>query len=227
MSIRIAVNGALGNMGTLISKALTHHEKFNLVSKSNSTAELKNILNKKLCDIVIDFTHPSSVYENTKLILENNCHPIIGTTGLTSEQITELQDISEKKSLGGLIAPNFSIGAICMFKCVQIATKYLTDVEIIEMHHNKKADIPSGTAIKTAQLINQVSSKDKEIPIHSIRLPGLLAHQEIIFGGKGETFKIKHDTLDRTCFLPGIFLALEKITTLKKLYYGLEEIINF
>ncbi|MGE3920810.1 MAG: 4-hydroxy-tetrahydrodipicolinate reductase, partial [Gammaproteobacteria bacterium] len=170
-------------------------------------------------------------------------HPVIGTTGLLAEQIQALQQMANEKKMGGIIAPNFSIGAALMMKFAAEAVEFLPQVEIIELHHDGKKDAPSGTAIKTAELIN---AKRKTIPakkhseelfpgsrganvnqihIHSIRLPGFIAHQEVIFGGHNETLTIRHDSIHRSAFMPGVILACKKVIHLNHLVYGLDHLL--
>jgi 4-hydroxy-tetrahydrodipicolinate reductase len=194
--------------------------------------------------VVIDFTHAKSVFNNTNAIMDAGARPVIGTSGLTKEQVLALKDRATSLKLGGIIAPNFSLGAVLMMKYAKAIVKYMPKVEIIEMHHDGKADTPSGTALRSAELLKegntQVNQPEKEyrdnvpgsrgaqyqgIPIHAIRLPGLLAHEQIIFGEPGETLTLRHDSIDRQCFMPGVCLAVEKVMSLDHLVYGLEEIL--
>ncbi len=178
-------------------------------------------------EIVVDFTLPDCVYDNTRLAIEMGVHPIVGATGLTSEQITTLQRAAEQKALGGIIAPNFSIGAILMMHFASIATRYFQKAEIIELHHDKKVDRPSGTALKTvAMMTQQHSFGEQGIPIHSVRLPGFFAQQQVLFGQVGEILKIEHAAMDRQAMMPGVILACQKVATLTQLLYGLEHLID-
>lgn len=180
-----------------------------------------------------------------EIALSHGVRPVVGTTGFSETDIEELRRLAEEKELGAIIAPNFAIGAILMMKFAQMAANYFEDVEIIEKHHDRKLDAPSGTAIKTAELISKVrQSKQQGHPdekeelvgarganvdgmrIHSVRLPGLVAHQEVIFGGVGQTLTIRHDSLNRESFMPGVKLAVEAVLNLKTLVYGLEHIIE-
>lgn len=242
--IRVIVNGASGRMGQETVKALAQANDFKIVAQTGHDDDLAALIQSSSAEVVVDFTRPDCVYENTKTIIEQGAHPVIGTTGLSQQQIIELQSLAKQKQLGGLIVPNFSIGAILMMKFAQQAAHYLPHVEIIEMHHDKKLDAPSGTAVKTAHMIaaTRASQPDlpqckesitgarggnyENIPIHSIRLPGFLAHQMVIFGGEGETLTIKHDSISRTCFMPGVLLACRKVTALKELVYGLEHVMD-
>ncbi|NQY43526.1 MAG: 4-hydroxy-tetrahydrodipicolinate reductase [Legionellales bacterium] len=233
MSIKILVNGAKGKMGSLLCKTIQNTNDLILFGESNSTEELKKSLHTELPDIVVDLTTPNSVFANTNTIIQAGINPIIGTSGLTVQQIGQLQKLCEQKKLGGIIAPNFSLGAVLMIKCSKLLAKTFSKSEIIEMHHDHKLDKPSATAIQTANIICEVSSStnkqiaktQKDIPIHSIRLPGLLAHQQVIFGNNGETLTIKHDTISRECFMPGIIFACKEVGKLNNLVYGLENLI--
>lgn len=249
MPIKILVNGAFGRMGQMTVKTINAHPSFELVGQTGREYDLKKAIKDSHAQVVIDFTQPDSVFKNASAIIEVGAHPVIGTTGLTREQIHALQEQAAKIKLGGIIAPNFSIGAVLMMRYAKEIVKHLPNVEIIEMHHAEKMDSPSGTAIRTAELlakscqqINQKHNKSLEnkshetvtgarganchnVPIHAIRLPGLLAHQQIIFGDTGETLTLRHDSIDRQCFMPGVTLACEKVMELDKLIYGLEEIL--
>jgi len=244
MSIRILVNGAFGHMGQLVTQAITAHPGFELVGQTGREYDLKKSIEDSKADIVIDFTQADAVYKNTLDIIEAGARPVIGTSGLTIDQVNTLKAQCAKLKIGGIIAPNFSLGAILMMKCAKEVAKYMPHVEIIEMHHDGKADSPSGTAMRSAEMIadgceniNQPAKSTREnipgsrgasyknIPIHAIRLPGLLAHQQIIFGNDSESLTIRHDTIDRQCFMPGVCLACEKVMTMDKLVYGLDEIL--
>ncbi len=237
MSINILVNGASGKMGSVLCNTLLQSSDFTLCGKSNSTSNLLSNLDNKL-DIVVDFTNPSSVYENSLAIIESNVRPVIGTSGLSTKQIKELQSLCQKKQLGGIIAPNFSIGAIMMMKCSKLLAKNFAKAEIVEYHHDKKLDSPSGTATQTAEIIDTTRSQSTNpltgenfsnnlnTPIHSVRLPGMLAHQSVIFGSLGETLTIKHDSIDRQCFMPGVLFACKQVMSLNQLIYGLDNILE-
>ena len=195
-------------------------------------------------DVWVDFTTPKFAYENTRFALENGFAPVVGTTGFTPEEIQELTSLSEEKKLGGLIAPNFAIGAILLMHFAAQAAKYFPNLEIIELHHDKKKDAPSGTAVKTAELVSQARTSlqqgaaDEEeliagargaafdgFRIHSVRLPGLVAHQEVIFGAQGEGLTIRHDSYDRISFMSGVNLAIKEVVKREKLVYGLEHLL--
>ncbi|MDM8262695.1 4-hydroxy-tetrahydrodipicolinate reductase [Ligilactobacillus salivarius] len=195
-------------------------------------------------DVWIDFTIPSAVYQNVKFALENKISVVVGTTGLKDEQIVELKEIAAKNGIGGLIAPNFGISAVLLMQFAKQAAKYMPDVEIIEMHHDNKLDAPSGTAINTAKLIAEVREEHQQgnpeeiesldgarganyegMHIHSVRLPGYVAHEQVLFGSKGEALTIRQDSFDRESFMTGVALAVEKIGDYNELMVGLENLL--
>lgn len=243
MSIKVIVNGAAGKMGTLACHTIRNHPDFELVAAVGRHDNLSDIIQQTKAEIVVDLTRADCVYDNTLAIIEHKVHPVIGSTGLSDEQIKNLQEKCDAIELGGIIAPNFSISAILMMQCASMCARFQSEVEIIEMHHQHKLDSPSGTAIKTADLIassrvhpkNQLIDKaslpgargarQRDINIHSIRLPGILAKQQVIFGNPGETLTISHECIDRNAYMPGIILACQGVTKLKALHYGLEVLI--
>jgi 4-hydroxy-tetrahydrodipicolinate reductase len=244
MTIKILVNGAFGRMGQLAIKTISENPKFELVGQTGREYDLPKSIKDSGANVVVDFTHPNAVFNNATLIIEAGAHPVIGTSGLKREQINTLEQQCAKLKRGAIIAPNFSLGAVLMMKCAKQIARYLPQVEIIELHHPEKADSPSGTAMRTAELIAESISNNKQaarssvetipgargatyqhIPIHSVRLPGFLAHQQVIFGGPGETLTVSHNSMDRQCFMPGIALACEKVVELDRLVYGLEEVL--
>ena len=195
-------------------------------------------------DVWIEFTIPKVAYEHTRFALEHGLAPVVGTTGFTTEEITDLIDLSREKNIGGLIAPNFAIGAVLLMQFAAQAAKYFPNVEIIELHHDKKKDAPSGTAVKTAELISQVRQpqeqgapdEEESLPgarganyqgmhIHSVRLPGLVAHQEVIFGSQGEGLTLRHDSYDRVSFMTGVNLGVKEVVKRHELVYGLEHLL--
>lgn len=263
--IKVAITGAGGKMGREAVKMVTSTPHFKLVAGIDPQyggkmiseidgmpnaevpmyADLHKALTEQECDVLIDLTNPKFGRKNMEIAFDFGVRPVVGTTGFSEQDVKELSQIAEEKGLGAVIAPNFAIGAVLMMKFSQMAAKYLPDVEIIEMHHDRKLDAPSGTAIKTAQLIAEVrepkqqghEDEKEDLPgakgadfqgmrIHSVRLPGLVAHQEVIFGGIGQTLTIRHDSLDRTSFMPGIRLAVETVMKLDLLVYGLENIME-
>lgn len=237
--IRVIVNGANGRMGKTTVGAIEAEDDLTLVAQTTRKDSLADAIVQMQADVVVDFTQPDVVFDQAKIIIEANAHPVIGTTGLTPAQITTLQSLCEQKGLGGIIAPNFSLGAILMMRYAQDAAKYFPAAEIIELHHDKKRDAPSGTAIKTAELMANAQKNPPPYPddpargdivagtpIHSVRLPGLFAHQAVIFGGEGETLTLRHDATDRSSMMPGVILACRKVVTLNRLIYGLDQILD-
>ncbi len=243
-NIRVLVNGAKGRMGQEVVKAVTAAADLELVDQTDLGDDLISRIKASQAQAVVDFTTAAVAFENTRKILEAGVHPVVGTSGLLAEQVAELQQMAKDKDIGGLIAPNFAIGAVLLMKYAQDAAKYLPDVEVIELHHNRKADAPSGTAVKTAQLIAEARQEipkalveEKElfegargsevhgVRVHSLRLPGLVAHQEVIFGGTGETLTIRHDSIHRESFMPGVCLACRKVIGTQQLFYGLEHLL--
>jgi 4-hydroxy-tetrahydrodipicolinate reductase len=269
--IPVVVNGAAGKMGREVIKAVANAKDMILVGAVDANPllrgqdigeivgiapldvpvldDLQSVLvlatQEKVQGVMVDFTHPNAVYENVRSAIAYGVRPVVGTTGLSTAQIEELADFADKASTGCLIAPNFAIGVLLMQQAAVQAAQYFDHVEIIELHHNQKADAPSGTAIKTAEMLAElgkafnpplVSEKEtlagargglgpENIPIHSVRLPGLLAHQEIIFGAPGQIYTLRHDTSDRACYMPGVLLGIRKVTELKSLVYGLEKLL--
>jgi 4-hydroxy-tetrahydrodipicolinate reductase len=273
-SIPVIVNGAAGKMGREVIKAVAQASDLILMGAIDTTPEhqgkdagelaglseplevpITNQLEPMLGyvagerqmqpGVLVDFTHPDAVYNNIRSAIAYGIRPVVGTTGLSPAQLEELADFAEKASTGCLIIPNFSIGMVLLQEAAVRASQYFDHVEIIELHHNQKADAPSGTAIQTAQLLGEMgktfntaiveetekiagargSLADEGIRIHSIRLPGLIAHQEVIFGAAGQIHTLRHDTSDRACYMPGVLLAIRKVNQLKSLVYGLEKIL--
>lgn len=217
-------------------------QKYNLPAGAKiyqSLAEIPDLA----ADIWIDFTTPKAVYDNVKFALEHHISPVVGTTGMSDEQEAELIKISQKEKVGGLIAPNFGMSAVLLMKFAKEAAKYFPDAEIIEMHHADKKDAPSGTALATAKMIAQNRPEHETAPdevetlenvrggdyqgikIHSVRLPGYIAHEQVLFGGPGEALTIRQDSFDRESFMGGVKVALEKVDQLDELVVGLENIL--
>jgi 4-hydroxy-tetrahydrodipicolinate reductase len=230
--LKVAVCGAAGKMGTEVIKAVLQQPDMELVGACDLKAagkdagevagveklglavetDLKKMLETKNPDVVVDFTSPHSVLQNVLTILEKS-HAVVGTTGLTDD---DLDKIREKTALTGhnaIVCPNFAIGAILMMHFAKIAVRFFPELEIIELHHSEKLDAPSGTAINGVR-------------VHSIRLPGLVAHQEVIFGGIGQVLTIRHDSIDRSSFMPGVLLAIRRVVERPGLTYGLESILD-
>lgn len=270
-AIPVIVNGALGKMGRETVKAIAQSDDMVLLGAISRNPEyagqdvgeiigcgelevpvmpdLQSMLafaaQEQQPGVMVDFTHPSVVYDNIRSAIAYGVRPVVGTTGLSADQLNELAEFADKSSMGCAIIPNFSIGMVLLQQAAMQASQYFDHVEIIELHHNQKADAPSGTAIQTAQLLsefgkpyNPPSVKETEkmpgargsvtedgIRIHSIRLPGLIAHQEVIFGAPGQIYTLRHDTSDRACYMPGVLLSIRKVIQLKSLVYGLEKLL--
>ncbi|MFY4776002.1 4-hydroxy-tetrahydrodipicolinate reductase [Metabacillus sp. RGM 3146] len=214
-------------------------------SKAKIFTELIECFQETKPDVLIDLTTPDIGKEHTIKALEYGVRPVVGTTGFSEQDLEELTNLTEKQGIGAIIAPNFAVGAVLMMKFSQMAAKYFPDVEIIEQHHDQKLDAPSGTGLKTAEMIHEVReekrqghSEEKElisgargadyhgIRVHSVRLPGLVAHQEVLFGGDGQTLKIRHDSYNRASFMSGVKLCVETVMKIDVLVYGLENIIE-
>jgi len=195
--------------------------------------------------VLVDFTHPSVVYEHTRAAIAYGVHPVIGTTGLSPEQLSELAAFAAKASVGGAVIPNFSVGMVLLQQAAAAAARFYDFAELTELHHNRKADAPSGTCIKTAELMEDLGKsfnplqveehetltgcrggqRESGLRLHSIRLPGLVAHQEVMFGAPGETYTLRHDTIDRSAYMPGVLLTARKVRQLEGLVYGLERLL--
>ncbi len=195
--------------------------------------------------VMVDFTHPSVVYANTRAAIAYGVHPVIGTTGLSPAQLEDLQSFSDKASIGGAVIPNFSVGMVLLQQAAAAAARFYDHAELTELHHNRKADAPSGTCIKTAELMEELGKQFNEsevdeheslagcrggqrpsgLRLHSLRLPGLVAHQEVMFGSPGETYTLRHDTIDRAAYMPGVLLCIRKVRQLQALVYGLERLL--
>ena len=243
MKARVIVNCAKGKMGVLACASIQAHPDFQLVASLGHGDSLEKAIADTQAQVVVDLTRADCVYENSLVIIKSGAHPVIGTSGLQDAQIQQLTRLCEEKQLGGIIAPNFSIAAVLMMRFAAIAAQFLPEVEIIEAHHPQKLDAPSGTALKTAEMIANARRANKnELPlkelisgargavyhqvnIHSLRLPGILAQQQVIFGNTGETLSIKHESIDRASFMPGIILACQRVQHLNGLHYGLEDLL--
>lgn len=260
--IRVVVNGAQGKMGREIISALCHEPEIQLVGATELqvsadslslpdgsgtvplSSDLDQILTSCQPQVLVDFTIAPATMPAVRLATQHNVNLVIGTTGLTNDDLGEIDRLAITHKVGAIIAPNFALGAVIMIHLAQIAAKYLDGAEIIELHHNQKADSPSGTALATARAIATargkpfpLSPQQKEpaesrgkpvagINIHSVRLPGLVAHQEVLFGGPGQTLSIRHDTTSRQCFMPGIVLAIKEVGNHEGLVYGLDSLLG-
>jgi 4-hydroxy-tetrahydrodipicolinate reductase len=242
--IRVGVIGALGRMGATVVSAVQEQPDMQLVAQIDQGDDLIALLDSK-AQVIVDFTTPDVVMPTLKFAIENGIHCVIGTTGFDAERLRELtQWCAKSPSTGVLVAPNFGIAAILMMKMAQMAAPHFESVEIVELHHPKKVDAPSGTAIRTAEVIGlarhdvempdaTVDARDGArgaqvagIPIHSLRISGLVAHQEVIFGGEGETLTIRHDSLSRESFMPGVVLGIREVGKHPGLTVGLDTFLG-
>lgn len=248
--IKVAVCGALGKMGQEVVQAVTECPETELVAKIDIAStemyhHIEDAARVTDIDVIVDFTQPKSIFENAKYCLNNGIKIVIGTTGLKDEEIEYLKKLSQEKNTGCLIAPNFSTGAVLMMMFAKQAAKYFDNAEIIELHHNQKKDAPSGTAIKTAAMMAEVKedfaknncpetetiegarggTSYSNIHIHSVRMPGYIASQEVIFGSSGQIMTIRHDSMDRKCYMQGVLLAVKHIAKNNDFVYGLDNIM--
>lgn len=242
--IKVGILGAKGRMGAEVVKAVTDAADLELVAALDLGDSLET-LKSSGAQVVVDFTTPDSVMANLEFLAKNGIHAVVGTTGFDAGRIAQLEKlIAANPSVGILIAPNFAIGAVLMMEFASKAAKYFESAEIIELHHPNKVDAPSGTAARTAELMSKArkeaglsampdataTSLDGargatigEVPVHSVRLRGLIAHQEVLLGGLGETLTIRHDSLDRAGFMPGVLLGVRSIISKPGLTFGLEK----
>jgi 4-hydroxy-tetrahydrodipicolinate reductase len=224
--IRVVVSGAGGRMGRTVCEAVEGAEDMELVGRADPVLgrSLLEALGAAHPDVVVDFSIPDAVFENAKLCLDRGVHVVVGATGMTGEQVTELAAVAGESEANCFIAPNFAIGAVLLMEASKLVAHHMPDCEIIELHHDQKVDAPSGTAKRTAELI-ATETGGGEPPIHSVRLPGLVAHQEVVFGGPGQTLTIRHDSIARESFMPGVLLAVRKVDGLDGLVVGLEHLL--
>lgn len=263
--IRVFVVGCCGSMGKEVVRAVTKEKDMcvcggaDVVNVGQDVGEIagagklgvsvsKNLssaLKESRPDCLVDFTHVTAVMKSLQTALPMKIPCVVGTTGFDAKMLYTVKKLCAKHKTGCLIAPNFAVGAVLMMKFAEAAAKFLPDVEIIELHHNRKKDSPSGTAVMTAQKISSARKKSKaakdptevekiknsrggtldDIHIHSVRLPGYVAHQEVIFGGIGQTLTLRHDSISRESFMPGVVLAVRKIKNMKGLVFGLENLL--
>ena len=262
--IKVVVNGALGRMGQQVVSAVAAEPDLVLVGAADIKAADRDhlsapALNKKVPlhsalisviemfhpDVVVDFTTAEAALNSARLALKNGSNIVMGTTGLSDKDIKEIDALAQEYHKGAVVAANFAIGAVVLMHLAKIAAKYFDNAEIIELHHDKKVDAPSGTALATARLMSEARGKpfiypvtEKEtlkgtrggqnngLAIHSVRLPGLVASQEVIFGALGQTLSIRHDTINRECFMPGVMLAVKQVVKRHGLVYGLDSLLN-
>ena len=242
--IKVGVLGARGRMGAEVVKAVSEAADLELVTALDLGDSLDQ-LKTSGAQVVVDFTTPDSVMANLEFLISNGINSVVGTTGFDADRISKLEKlIAANPKVGVLIAPNFAIGAVLMMEFATKAAKYFESAEIIELHHPNKVDAPSGTASRTAELMSKArkeagmsampdatsTSLDGargasvgDIPVHSVRLRGLIAHQEVLLGGLGETLTIRHDSLDRAGFMPGVLLGVRKVISQPGLTFGLEK----
>lgn len=262
MTTRIGVVGAFGRMGAETCRAVDAADDLVLaaaVSPSHEgqsldafagtdsgitvTASLDALVAAEV-DVAVEFTVPTSVDANLVGILERGIHAVVGATGLGAGALARARDIAAEGPARAVIAPNFALGAVLMMRFAAEAAKHLGHAEIVELHHDRKVDAPSGTALRTAELIAEARGDDDGdarvqrgrpaargelhagVPVHSVRLPGLLAHQEVLFGGAGQALTIRHDTFDRSAFMPGVLLACRRVAGLDGLVIGLEHLLD-
>jgi 4-hydroxy-tetrahydrodipicolinate reductase len=261
--IRVVINGALGRMGQEITKAVVHEPGLKAVGAVEKevtqkylplaeaielipfSSDLDSLLRSCNADVVVDFTNAEVSIAAARIAIKQKVNMVIGTTGLSEENLAEIERLCQANKVGALVAPNFSLGAALLIHLSKIAAKFFDRAEIIEMHHEKKADAPSGTSITTARAMSQTHGKPfihpevirevlsntrggqmDGIAIHSLRLPGFMAGQEVIFGGAGETLSLRHNTISRECYLPGVILAIKEVTKRKGLTYGLDALLK-
>ena len=243
--MRVGVLGAKGKVGTTMCAAVRDADDLSLSAEVDAGDALEMFTDSST-EVVIDFTHPDVVMDNLKFLISNGIHAVVGTTGFTEDRVAAVRGwLAESPQTGVLIAPNFAIGAVLSMYFAQKAAPYFESAEVIELHHPQKADAPSGTATRTAALIAQArkgmppnpdatstglpgarGADVDGIPVHSVRLTGLVAHQEVLFGTMGETLTIRHDSLDRTSFVPGVLLAVRQIPHRPGLTIGLEALMD-
>jgi 4-hydroxy-tetrahydrodipicolinate reductase len=224
--INVCVAGAAGRMGRAVIDAVGSAEGMRvavaadpLLEGEGAARDVPSALAAHRCDVVVDFTRPDTVFSNTMAALEAGVHAVIGTTGLHEAQIEQIRLAAQTGTANCLIAPNFAVGAVLMMRFAAEASRHMAKAEIVELHHDGKLDAPSGTALRTAGLMRG------EVPIHSVRLPGLVAHQEVILGGLGETLSIRHDSLSRESFMPGVVMAVRAVGERPGLTLGLEPVL--
>jgi 4-hydroxy-tetrahydrodipicolinate reductase len=243
--IRVGVLGARGRMGATVVNAVEAAADMKVVGAIDAGDAREELAE---ADVVVDFTHPDAVMDNLKFAIEAGIHAVVGTTGFTEQRLATVREwLAAKPGVGVLVAPNFALGAVLAMRFAQQAARFYASVEIIELHHNRKADAPSGTAAHTARLVAQArrdaglapgadattaeldgarGALVDEVRVHSVRLPGLVAHEEILFGQDGETLTIRHDSMDRSSFMPGVLLGVREVVRRPGLTVGLENVVS-
>jgi 4-hydroxy-tetrahydrodipicolinate reductase len=245
--MKVAVLGAKGRMGTEAVTAISGASDLQLVAQLDLGDSLDQLVTSG-AQVVVDFTHPDAVMKNLEFAITNGISVVVGTTGFDDAKLTKLKGLLDANpKVGALIAPNFALGAVLMMQFSEVAAKYFESVEIIELHHANKVDAPSGTAVRTAQMITDArkqnnkakmpdATKDAipgargatvgDVPIHSVRSHGYVAHQEVIFGDPGETLSIRHDSINRAGFMPGVLLGVRQVVKHPGLTVGLEKFME-
>ena len=248
--IKVAVCGSNGKMGQEVVRAVNNDNDLELVAEidlyNGKYSTIKAAADDNKIDVLVDFTQPKSIYENALFCLNNGINIVIGTTGLSDEEIANLKQLSETNKVSCIIAPNFSTGAVLMMMFAKQAAKFFDNAEIIELHHNQKKDAPSGTAVKTALMMSEGMNKSfttgncpeietiegarggssySDIHIHSVRMPGYIASLEVILGASGQILTIRHDSMNRECYMPGVLMAVKYAAKDSKFIYGLENIM--
>lgn len=243
-ALRVGVIGAAGRMGAEVCRAVEADPDLELAARVERESSL-DVLVRNRVEVAVDFTTPASVKDNVAFCIEHGIHAVVGTTGLSAEDLDEIDQRARTSAANVFVAPNFAIGAVLMMRFAAQAARHFDRAEIVERHHEKKVDSPSGTALRTASLMNEArpqgwarATQDNEalprsrgadaagIRIHSLRVPGSVAHQEVILGSKGETLTIRHDSVDRSCFMPGVLLAVKNVGSSRGLTVGLENLLG-
>ncbi len=245
--IRVAVLGAAGRMGSTVCGSVADDDELELVARIDVDDSLEE-LSASGAEVAVDFTTPQAVKDNVRACLEAGVHAVVGTTGLGADDLEEIAGWTSSLQANVFVAPNFAIGAVLMMRFAAEAAPYFGSAEIVERHHEKKLDAPSGTALRTADLMN-VARRDSGpwaspqspaqeslagsrggdrdgVRLHSLRVAGSVAHQEVVLGGAGQTLTIRHDSLDRSSFMPGVLLAIKKVSELDGLVVGLENLLD-
>ncbi len=225
--ISVVVSGAAGRMGETVCEAVRGAEDMDLIGRADPVLETSLAEALPEADVVVDFSTPNTAAENARACLAAHVHVVIGTTGFELGAVRAAAEQTWNQGVGPrcLVAPNFAIGAVLMMQLASQVAPHMTEAEIVELHHDQKLDKPSGTAKRTAELIGAAGGNVHE-PIHSVRLPGLVAHQAVVFGGQGQTLSIRHDSTDRTSFMPGVLLAVRRVGELPDpLTVGLEALL--
>jgi 4-hydroxy-tetrahydrodipicolinate reductase len=245
--LRVGVLGAKGRMGAEVCRAVGAAGDLELVAEVDLGDSIESIIESG-AEVAVDFTHPDAVLDNLRLLIGRGIHAVVGTTGFSDERLETVRGLlAESPRVGVLVAPNFSIGAVLMMRFAQEAAAYFDSVEIVELHHPRKADAPSGTAARTAELVSaarrdaglgsvpDATSQELDgargaqvggIRVHSVRLAGLVAHQEVLFGGHDETLTIRHDSMARTSFMPGVLVGVRNVVANPGLTVGLEHFLG-